>query len=42
MPLKIGIGLIFLGFGLPYFSAFLSSIFSDLGQNLIQMLKAMS
>ena len=42
MPLKIGIGLLFLGFGLPYFSAFLSSVFSDLGLTVIQMLKAMS
>jgi len=42
MPLKIGVGLLFLGFGLPYFSAFLSSIFSDMGQNIIRMLKAMS
>jgi flagellar biosynthetic protein FliR len=42
MPLKIAVGLFFLGFGLPYFSAFLKSIFSDMGQNIIQMLKAMS
>ncbi len=42
MPLKIGVGLIFLGFSLPYFSAFLNKIFSGLGQNIILMLKAMS
>jgi flagellar biosynthesis protein FliR len=42
MPLKIGVGLLFIGFGLPYFSAFLKNIFSDLGQNIILMLKAMS
>ena len=42
MPLKIGVGLIFLGFGLPYFSAFLIKIFNGLGQNIILMLKAMS
>ena len=42
MPLKIGVGLLFIGFGLPYFSAFLKSIFSGLGQNIIFMLKAMS
>jgi len=42
MPLKIGVGLLFLGLGLPYFSAFLKKIFSGLGQNIILMLKAMS
>jgi flagellar biosynthesis protein FliR len=42
MPLKIGVGLLFIGFGLPYFSAFLKNIFSDLGQNIILMLRAMS
>ena len=42
MPLKIGVGLLFIGFGLPYFSAFLKNIFSGLGQDIILMLKAMS
>lgn len=42
MPLKIGIGLLFLGLSLPYFSAFLQKIFGGLGQNIIFMLKAMS
>ena len=42
MPLKIGVGLLFLGLSLPYFSAFLQKIFGGLGQNLIVMLKAMS
>ena len=42
MPLKIGVGLLFMGFGLPYFSAFLKSIFSGLGHNILLMLKAMS
>ena len=42
MPLKIGVGLLFMGFGLPYFSAFLKRIFSGLGHNIIFMLKAMS
>jgi len=42
MPLKIVIGLLFLGISLPYFSAFLKKIFGGLGQNLIFMLKAMS
>ena len=42
MPLKIGVGLLFIGFSLPYFSTFLKNIFGDLGQNIILMLKAMS
>ena len=42
MPLKIGIGLLFLGFSLPYFSTFLEKIFGGLGQNIIIVLKAMS
>jgi flagellar biosynthetic protein FliR len=42
MPLKIAVGLLFLGFSLPYFSAFLEKIFNGLGQNIIFMLKAMS
>lgn len=42
MPLKIGVGLLFLGFSLPYFSAFLQEIFNGLGQNILFMLKAMS
>jgi len=42
MPLKIGVGLLFLGFGLPYFSAFLENIFSNLGQHIMLILKAMS
>jgi flagellar biosynthetic protein FliR len=42
MPLKIGVGLILLGFSLPYFSAFLKKIFNGLGQHILIMLKAMS
>jgi len=42
MPLKIGVGLLFIGFGLPYFSTFLKNIFSDLGQDVILILKTMS
>ena len=42
IPLKIGVGLLFLGFSLPYFSAFLQKIFSGLGQNIILMLRAMA
>ena len=42
MPLKIGVGLIFLGLSLPYFSAFLKKIFNGLGQHILIMLKALS
>jgi flagellar biosynthetic protein FliR len=42
MPLKIGVGLMFLGFSLPYFSSFLNGLFRGLSQNIILLLKAMS
>jgi len=42
MPLKIGVGLLFLGFSLPYFSTFLQKIFNGLGENILFMLRAMS
>lgn len=42
MPMKIGVGFLFLGFSLPYFSAFLKKIFNGLGQHLLIMLKAMA
>jgi flagellar biosynthetic protein FliR len=42
MPMKIGVGFLFLGFGLPYFSDFLKKIFSGLGQHILIMLKAMA
>jgi flagellar biosynthetic protein FliR len=42
MPLKIGVGLLFLGFSLPYFAEFLKKIFNDLGQHILIMLKTMS
>jgi flagellar biosynthetic protein FliR len=42
MPLKIGVGLLFLGFSLPYFSTFLKKIFNGLGQHILIMLKLMS
>ena len=42
IPLKIGVGLLFFGFSLPYFSAFLKKIFSGLGQNILLLLRAMS
>jgi flagellar biosynthesis protein FliR len=42
MPLKIGVGLLFIGISLPYFSAFLKKIFNGLGQHILIMLKAMA
>jgi flagellar biosynthetic protein FliR len=42
MPLKIGVGLLFIGFSLPYLSAFLQRIFNGLGQNILMIIKAMS
>ena len=42
MPLKIAVGLLFLGFSLPYFAAFFNKIFSGLGQQIFIMLKTMS
>jgi len=42
MPLKIGVGLIFMGFSLPYFAVFLRRIFNGLGEHIVIMLKAMS
>ncbi len=42
MPLKIGVGLLFIGFGLPYLAAFLKNIFNDLGHDIILILKTMS
>jgi flagellar biosynthetic protein FliR len=42
MPLKIGVGLIFLGFSLPYFAAFLKKLFNGLGQHILMMLKLIS
>jgi flagellar biosynthetic protein FliR len=42
MPLKIGVGLIFLGYSLPYFAAFLKKLFNGLDEHILLMLKAMS
>ena len=42
MPLKIGVGLLFLGLSLPYFSSFLNTLFRGLGKNIFVLLKAMS
>jgi flagellar biosynthetic protein FliR len=42
MPLKIIIGLLFIGFSLPYLSSFLKALFSNLGNMIILMIKAAS
>ena len=42
MPLKIGVGLIFLGYSLPYLAAFLKKLFNGLDEHILLMLKAMS
>jgi flagellar biosynthetic protein FliR len=42
MPLKILIGLLFIGFSLPYLSSFLKVIFSNLGNMIILLMKAAS
>ena len=42
MPLKIIIGLLFIGFSLPYLSSFLKVIFSNLGNMIILLMKAAS
>jgi flagellar biosynthetic protein FliR len=42
MPLKIGVGLLFLGFSLPYLSTFLNSLFKGLSKNIFILLNAMS
>ena len=42
MPLKIGVGLFFIGVCLPYFSSFLKITFSKLGDTIMLLLKAAS
>jgi flagellar biosynthetic protein FliR len=42
MPVKIGVGLLFIGLSLPYFAAFLKKLFNGLGQHILLMLKAMA
>ena len=42
MPLKIIIGLLFIGFSLPYLSSFLKAIFSNLGNTIFLLMKAAS
>ncbi len=42
MPLKIMIGLLFIGFSLPYLSSFLKTVFSNLGHTIFLLMKAAS
>lgn len=42
MPLKIIIGLLFIGFSLPYLSSFLKTVFSKLGNTIFLLMKAAS
>jgi flagellar biosynthetic protein FliR len=42
MPVKSVVGLLFLGFSLPYVAELLKTIFSDLGTNILLLLRAMS
>ena len=40
MPLKIMIGLLFIGFSLPYLSAFLKTVFGQLGNTIFLLMRA--
>jgi flagellar biosynthetic protein FliR len=42
MPLKIMVGLIFIGFSLPYLASFLRTVFSSLGQSIFLLMKVAS
>ena len=42
MPLKIMVGLIFVGLSLPYLSSFLRTVFGNLGHTLFLLMKAAS
>lgn len=42
MPLKIMVGLIFIGLSLPYLSSFLRTVFGNLGHTLFLLMKAAS
>ena len=42
MPLKIMVGLLFIGFSLPYLSSFLRTVFSNLGHTIFVLMKAAS
>ena len=41
MPLKIAVGLMFIGFSLPFFTAFLVQLFNGLGGTILNLLRAM-
>ena len=38
IPLKIAVGLLFVFFSLPYFSAYLQQLFSALGESILKLL----
>jgi flagellar biosynthetic protein FliR len=42
MPLKILVGLLFIGFSLPYLAAFIRTVFSNLGNTIFILMKAAS
>jgi flagellar biosynthetic protein FliR len=42
MPLKIMIGLLFIGFSLPYLSSFLRTVFANLGDTIFLLMRAAS
>ncbi len=42
MPLKIGIGLFFVGVSLPYLTSFLKTLFNQLGNTIMLLLRAVS
>lgn len=42
MPLKIIIGLLFIGFSLPYLSSFLKAVFNNLGNTIFLLMRAAS
>lgn len=42
IPVKILVGLLFLGFSLPFFSYFLRNLFSGLGSDILLLLKTIS
>ena len=42
MPLKIAVGFLFIGFSLPFFTAFLRQLFNGLGLTILNLLKAMA
>ena len=42
MPLKIAVGFLFVGFSLPFLTAFLGRLFNSLGPAILNLLKAMT